>query len=129
MGAKKIIVVDDENDVSTYLSVVLSDHGYNVRRASTGGDGLALATEDKPDLVCLDVFMPGQTGLWLYRRMCATPELSSVPVLIISGLGMEQGLEAMLAGLPRPAAYFEKPIDRGRLVETIGHLLGNGEEP
>ena len=127
MEHKKIVVIDDEQDVSIYLSAALSDHGYDVRGASTGDGGLALITEDKPDMVCLDLLMPGQTGLWLYRQMCTSPELSGVPVLIISGVGKEQGIEGMLAGLPRPAAYFEKPIELERLIETVRHILGNGE--
>lgn len=124
---KRIVVVDDEADVSTYLAAVLTDHGYEVRGASSGEEALRLVTEDRPDLVCLDLLMPERTGLWLYRQMCTRPELGGIPVVIISGLGKEQGVEEMLAGLPRPAAFMEKPVEVARLIETLQHFIGNGQ--
>lgn len=119
-NSKKVVVIDDEEDVLTYLDALLKDHGYEVYAAQQGRDGLNLIKRIKPDLICLDILMPGETGISLYRRIRNDNEIKDVPVLIISGMNYrrENG------ELPPPQGYIEKPITPDSLIETVKALIG-----
>lgn len=70
--------------------------------------------------------MPEQTGLSLYKLIRDADELDEVPVLIISGLGVEQSIEQILTGLPKPEGYLEKPVEIDRFIEKVHQLINNG---
>ena len=123
---KRIVVIDDELDVRKYLTALLGDHGFEVTSAGNGRDGFALVVGQHPDLVCLDLLMPEQTGLSLYKLIRDADELDEVPVLIISGLGVEQSIEQILTGLPKPEGYLEKPVEIDRFIEKVHQLINNG---
>lgn len=123
--ATTILIVDDEPDMVAYLEALLDDHGYNVHTAQDGGAGLRAVRERTPDLVLMDVKMPGQSGLHLYRSMQQDPELRGIPVIVITGMA-----EFDLFGgsgcdrLPEPAARLHKPVDRDLLLGAIARALG-----
>lgn len=125
---KKVLVVDDERDVVLYLRAALANSGFDVRSAGDGDGCVALLVDWEPDLICLDLLMPGRTGLSLYRELRAHPNWSSIPVLIVSGLGMETEIEPQLAGVKKPEGYLEKPIDLDAFLGTVQRLLVNGEK-
>ena len=66
---KKIMVVDDEPDIITYLTTLLEENGYETESAKDGVDGLKKIRESRPDLVCLDILMPEKSGIGLYREL------------------------------------------------------------
>ena len=77
-----IVVVDDEADVSRYLSAALEDVGYEVHVGGNAEEGLALIRDVGPGLVCLDLVMPGRTGISLYLELRGIPELAGIPTVV-----------------------------------------------
>lgn len=130
MRNKKIAIIDDEPDIVFYLASALQDSGFEVCSATNANEGLELIRCQRPDLVCLDILMPEETGCSLYRKIKEDRTLNDVRVLIISGLNMEQEIGRLGAGtregsgaMPEPDGYIEKPIDLPSLMETIQELI------
>ena len=123
-----IVVVDDEADISRYLAAALEDEGYEVKVASNAADGLALIREVGPGLVCLDLVMPGRTGISLYRELREIPELADTPAIIVTGVTRADAEARLGLGrdYPAPDGYIEKPVDIPQFLETVGRLLAAG---
>jgi CheY-like chemotaxis protein len=126
--AKKVVIVDDEEDVVTYLAALLDDNGYDVFTATDGREGFRLIKDARPDLVCLDILMPGETGLSLYRKVRSDPELAHLHVIIISGMNYEGAVEAEsadgAADIPPPERYIEKPVKPGPFLDAVRSVIG-----
>jgi CheY-like chemotaxis protein len=118
MSDKKILVVDDESDVRSYLSAVLSKAGYHTLTAADGREAFDIADQEKPDLVILDLEMPRQTGTDFYRRLTKHETLSQTPIIVVSGLAGRH------LALKEPFAVFDKPIDPDEFVATVERALG-----
>jgi CheY-like chemotaxis protein len=114
----KILVVDDEADIRIYLSTILKKADYEVVTASDGDEALEVAIREKPDLVCLDLHMPNQTGTGFYKKLVRHKELGGTPVIVISGLA---GREVAVS---KPVAVFDKPIDPEDLLQAVEDALG-----
>lgn len=125
MTKARIVVIDDEADITTFLSTALGDNGFEVHERNDCARGLALIRELVPDLICLDVLMPQRSGLSLYRELKQDEELDRIPILMISGLGVESELDQLLDGLPPPDEYLEKPVDPSVLLETVERMLAS----
>jgi DNA-binding response OmpR family regulator len=121
----RILVVEDEADVSRYLAAALEDEGYEVETASDAARGLEAVVRRRPDLVCLDIVMPGPTGLSLYREIRENPDLAGMPIVVVSGLNPGDAAATLGFGetLPPPNAYIEKPVDIRELIEAVGRLI------
>jgi DNA-binding response OmpR family regulator len=117
----KILIADDEPNIVTALEYLLRARGYEVDIARTGEEALARIRDARPDLVLLDVMMPGRSGYDVCRELRASPELSDVKVVMLSAKGAQadigKGLEAG-ANL-----YITKPFSNRELMEKIGALL------
>lgn len=123
--SKTILVVDDEQDVRTYLRTLFAKEGHTVETAANGEEGLDRAKEVRPDLVFLDILMPKRTGIMLYRKLRKDKELESVPVVILTGLAQYRSFFAQdFEEVPPPDAFVEKPPQREELLELVGKLLG-----
>jgi DNA-binding response OmpR family regulator len=126
-----IALVDDEEDILTYLRVALEDHGYRVVAMPDASRALALLERETPDLICLDLLMPEQTGVSLYADLARHAALGKVPIVILSGLAVRDELPSILerAGeLPEPAGFLEKPLDIDLFLETVRSLVGRATE-
>lgn len=125
-GPHHILVVEDEADISRYLTAALEDEGYEVQAAFDTVGGLAAIEQQRPDLVCLDIVMPGPTGLSLYRKIRENPDLAGLPIVVVSGLNPADAEEKLDFGetWPPPDAYIEKPVDIEELLNAVGRLLG-----
>jgi DNA-binding response OmpR family regulator len=124
--APLVALVDDEEDITTYLGLALEDAGYRVVTTNEAGEALVLLERSGPDLICLDLLMPDRTGVSLYAEICSHESLGRVPVLILSGLGEREELSRMLtrAGeLPAPAGFIEKPVEIESFLATLRELL------
>jgi len=121
----KILVVDDEPDVVTYLTILLEDHGFKVVAAADGQEGMLKAVSEKPDLITLDITMPAESGVRLFRDLQENPATAAIPVIIITGIShdFKRFLETRRQIHP-PAGYFEKPIHPELLIAKIRELLG-----
>jgi CheY-like chemotaxis protein len=127
---KKILVIDDEPHVVTYLETLLQDNGYETVAASNGREGMEKAEAEKPHLICLDITMPEESGLRFYRNLKDDPALRAIPVVIVTAVtgygGDPDGLKKFLSGrrhVPPPEGFFSKPIDKTEFIATIKQLL------
>ena len=120
----KILIVDDDPDTVTFLSAWLEDHGYECCSASDGARGLRAMAGERPDLVLLDVRMPNQTGIQLYRDIKSNGEWGEIPVIFVSGVEELHIFDKECAPLPQPAGFVPKPIDFKTLHAAIRKALG-----
>jgi twitching motility two-component system response regulator PilH len=128
--AKKVLVVDDDPDVRLFSITVLEENGYTPVEATNGEEGMQILRKEHPDLVILDVLMPRESGIRLYRQMKSDAKLSKIPVIIMSGITRKSFLRSQKAltefggaEVPEPDAYLEKPVEPEELAETIKSML------
>lgn len=122
---KKILVVDDEPDVVAYLTALLQDNGFAVISAANGKEGFTKARSEHPDLIILDVTMPEESGVRMFRNIQGDAETAHIPVVILTGIShdFKRFIETRRQVHP-PEGYFEKPPDREKLIAKINELLG-----
>jgi PAS domain S-box-containing protein len=113
-----ILCVDDEPDVLKFLHLTFEDAGYNVVLAKDHDGALECARSHRPDLICLDLCMPGKDGFDVMDELRADPELARVPVLVVS-VNSEEA-RALAAGA---RCYLAKPVDAEDLVATVREVL------
>ncbi len=118
----KILVVDDEPDTLAFISTVLEDNGAKVFEARDGDEALEVARREIPDLVTLDISMPGKDGGQVFEEMRKDPELASIPVCIISGRPELRGLIYQRT-VPKPDGYLDKPITDSSLLLNVRKIL------
>src|SRR5713101_5967226 len=119
----RVLVIDDEAAIRDSLRMILEYEHYDFVGASNGPDGIALVQKDRPDIVLLDIKMPGMDGLEVLRKLHALDE--SLPVIIVSGHGTTAtAVEAIKAGA---LDYLEKPLSSERVIVTLGNALKQQE--
>jgi twitching motility two-component system response regulator PilH len=128
---KKILVVDDDPDVRMFNTTVVEECGHTPLEAANGEEGLKILKKEKPDLVILDVLMPKQSGIRLYRELKTNKSLKGIPVVMLSGIAKRTFLRSQKAltefggeAVPEPEIYLEKPVEPEELAETINNILG-----
>jgi two-component system cell cycle response regulator DivK len=120
-GGPLILVVEDYDDTRALLSLTLSKRGYRVVTASDGMSGYGLALSERPDLILMDIHMPGLDGLSVTRLLREREETRGVPIVAVSAYGAQEMREkAREAGCD---AYIETPVGPEELIEKIGRLL------
>jgi CheY-like chemotaxis protein len=123
-GRKTILVVDDEQDVVTFLTALLEDNGFATIVARDGAEAVARARADAPDLVTLDITMPSQSGVRAYRELKQDPRLARIPVIIVTGIENEfERFISTRSQVPPPEGYLSKPVDQERLLALVRDLL------
>jgi len=123
-GKKKILVVDDEQDVLIYLSTLFEDNGFDTITAENGIEALALAKSELPDLITLDITMPEQSGIKTYRYLKNDVNLQEIPVIIITAIGEPiKSVMNEFAAFPEPEGFMSKPIDQKELLIMANELL------
>lgn len=122
--ARKILVVDDEPDMRTFLTTVLEDNGYRHETAKDGEEAMALIEADPPDLVALDVTMPNKSGVSVYRALKSDDRYKHIPVIFITGVTDEfKKFISTRTQVPPPEGYISKPVDHDQFVEMLEKLL------
>ncbi len=129
---KRILVLDDEPHVVTYLETLLHDNGYETVSASDGKEGMEKVRSEEVDLVCLDISMPEQSGVRFYRNLKDDPELSAIPVVIVTAVtgygGDPEPFKRFISTrkqVPPPEGFLSKPIDKQEFLDTIARLLSS----
>jgi CheY-like chemotaxis protein len=121
---KRILIVDDEQDIRTYLSTLLEDQGYEARLAKDGIEAWKQVEEDAPDLITLDISMPEKSGVRFYRDLKADNRLKSIPIIIVTGVSEDfKKFISSRAQLPAPEGFIPKPIDREEILKLIKSLI------
>ncbi len=124
-GKKKIMVLDDEADVRTFLMAALIEAGFDVVVAQDGDVALRMIAEELPDLISLDLVMPHKSGAKLYHELLKHKEWSKIPVVIVTGharddLGKSDLKDLTMSG---PGIYLEKPVKPENYVAAIKSIL------
>jgi CheY-like chemotaxis protein len=117
-----LVVVDDEPDQLEFLSTVFEDNGATVFRASNGDKALEVARREKPDLLTLDLEMPGRNAGEVFEIMRTDPDLEAIKVCIITG---HPELRRLIYDrtVRRPEGYLDKPVDERRLLLNVRKIL------
>ena len=124
---KRILLIEDEEDIASLIKLQAELSGYKLHVEVDGINGYRAIEREKPDLVILDIMLPGQNGLDVCRKMKNNPELKNIPVIIISAKGDE--LDVVL-GLELGADdYVPKPFSPRVLFSRIKAVLRRGKEP
>ncbi len=128
MGQKKrILLIEDEEDISSLLKLQAELSGYKLHVEVDGINGFRAVEREKPDLVILDIMLPGQNGLDVCRKIKSNPDLKNIPIIILSAKGEE--LDVVL-GLELGADdYVAKPFSPKVLFSRIKAVLRRGKEP
>jgi CheY-like chemotaxis protein len=119
--AKKILVIEDDADIRTLLKIRLGDEGYDTAFAWDAVTALTIARKAEPDLIILDLGLPGGDGYVVMERLQSLAPLSMVPIVVVSAQSAEsQADPARAAGA---AAFVEKPIDMEALLRVVRESL------
>ena len=123
--AKKILIVDDEANMLRMLGMTLEAAGYMVAVAQEAEKARAKIGEEKPDLLVLDIMMPGISGVELLKELRADPETETLPVILLSALStVEDKISGLKAGADE---YLTKPIDPREFIVRVASLLARTE--
>jgi CheY-like chemotaxis protein len=127
---RKVLIVDDEQDVITYLSTALRHDGHTAYSAEDVRSALEELAKTDFDLICLDIMMPKQSGISLYTKIRMDDRFKHIPVLIISAFVQEEEYDFRRfvsdRTIPVPEGFLEKPIKPDHFLRTVNQLLGSG---
>ena len=122
MSIRNVLIVDDSKTELLHLSEMLKKAGYGVSTAENADEALRRLEQAKPDLILMDVVMPGQNGFQLTRSISRDPRYADVPIIMCTSKNQETD---RVWGMRQGAkAYVTKPINEAELTETINGILG-----
>jgi two-component system response regulator ResD len=118
-----VLVVDDDEEIRTFLTTLMTDEGAAALQAADGDEALATAVRAKPDLITLDLSMPGRDGIETFCDLRGNPATEQIPVCIITG---HPEFRKVIYDRPvtPPEGFIEKPCDPDHVVKTIRRILG-----
>jgi DNA-binding response OmpR family regulator len=147
--SKKVLVIDDDENAVKFLSVVLSENGYEPLAAYDGREGMEKLREEKADLIILDVMMPKKSGFVLFKQMKRDENLKDIPVLMLTGVAatledvdseaddtnqrpfdsLRESLRKTIRemreeGDVKPEMFVDKPVDPDAFIEKVRSLIG-----
>jgi CheY-like chemotaxis protein len=114
---KKILIIDDDPIIVKYLQAIFSDNGYATCSASSSMEGLEVVRKEKPDLITLDLQMPGEWGPRFYRKLRKDKELKDIPVIVVSGIDGDHAIKDAIA-------FVAKPFDPEKIVGIVKNTIG-----
>ena len=117
-----LLVVDDDPEIVNMLATRLGKRGYKVSTASDGNRALEIARREKPDLVLLDVMMPGKSGWEVARALKQDPLTQNVKIVMVTAIG--EKTNEITAPIYGADAHVDKPFEFDKLERVIGQLLG-----
>ena len=128
---KRILIVDDENQVREFVSTVLEENDYVPITARNGEEAMDMIRKERPDLIILDVLMPKEGGIRMYRELKTTDVLKDIPVIVYSGIAKRtflrtQAVRTEFGGqsVGEPEGYVEKPSKPEYLAGVVKEILG-----
>jgi len=125
-AAQTVLIVDDEAPIADLLDTILKGAGYRCLKANSGHEAVELVKRESPDLVILDINMPGMDGFQTCEMLRESPENCSLPIVMLTGRGDES---TIVKALERGAdGYIIKPFNQKELLHTLQQLLGKAKE-
>jgi two-component system alkaline phosphatase synthesis response regulator PhoP len=121
LDTAKILVVDDETEITEIIETFLTEAGYKVSVANSGAEAIKRAKEFKPDVVLLDIMMPGKDGYDVCQQLKKEPHFANTPVIFLTGKDREEDMgRSFKAG---GDMYIKKPFSCERLLEIVNIVL------
>lgn len=120
----RVLVVDDEPYELIHIATILEDHGATVLRAADGASALGLAARERPDLITLDLGLPGTSGVEVFAMLRADPLLEQIPICIVTGRPELRRLIYETPAPAKPEGYLDKPVDERSLMTSVLKILG-----
>jgi twitching motility two-component system response regulator PilH len=117
----RVLIVDDSFTEVHHLSNMLDKHGYSVMTSSTAQEGLDIAKRERPDVVLMDVVMPGMNGFQATRELAKDQATQNIPVIIITI--KDQDSDKVWGSRQGAKAYLTKPVSERQLLHTIGRVV------
>lgn len=117
----RILIVDDSPTEMYKLTQMLESHGHQVLKADNGADGVALARQEKPDAVLMDIVMPGMNGFQATRQLSKDAETSGIPVIIVTT--KDQETDKVWGQRQGARSYLTKPVDEQTLIQVLDGVL------
>jgi DNA-binding response OmpR family regulator len=118
----KVLIADDEHNIRHILDFSLHSEGFDVVAATNGEDAYTLAVSEKPDLIILDVMMPGQGGIETCRQIKANEEIAGIPVVLLTARASRQDREEGIAA--GADDYITKPFSPQKVINVVQNFLG-----
>jgi DNA-binding response OmpR family regulator len=125
VSGKKILIIDDDAFIRRPLEFILREEGFAPATAVDGEDGLAKLEGEKPDLIVLDVMMPGLDGFAVCHRLRTDPRFSSIPVILLTAKGQESDRERGLAA--GATEFMSKPYSPSELLRRVREILSGSD--
>ena len=123
MNKKNILLVEDNAVNRRLAGFLLRSQGYQVREATTATETFEMLKNDRPDLIVMDIQLPGMDGLEVTKKLKAQPATADIPVIAVTSYAMKGDREkALAAGC---AGYVTKPIDKKIFIEEVAAHVGN----
>lgn len=117
----RVLIVDDSPNEVAKLTSILKNNGFDVVSANSGSEGVTVAKETKPDLVLMDIVMPGVNGFQATRQLKKDSETGDIPVIIVTS--KKQETDRIWGERQGASGYLVKPVDEKLLLKTISGLL------
>ena len=115
--AKKILIIDDDPVIVDYLETLFKDNGYETCSATSSMEGLEVLHRERPDLITLDLQMPGEWGPRFYRKLRQDKELKDIPVIVVTGIDGSHAIKDAVA-------FIQKPFDPDKLLGIVKKTIG-----
>jgi CheY-like chemotaxis protein len=123
-GPKRILIVDDEQDIRTYLSTLLGDQGYETIQAKDGGEAMQKIQAGPPDLITLDISMPEKSGIRFFREIKTDDRWKHIPIIVVTGVS--EDIKTFISSrhhVPAPEGFVPKPINQEEILGLVHSLL------
>jgi two-component system KDP operon response regulator KdpE len=127
MSQKKIVIVDDDRDQQTTLRIRLVASGYQVVSAIDAMQAISVVRREKPNLILLDIGLPGGDGHTVIQRLRLLGPIGSIPIIVLSAA--DAGTHRLRMKAAGAVDYFQKPANFDELMAAIRKALGEGESP
>ena len=127
MTTRTAVVIDDEEDITSFLTAILEEHGFSVRVAHEAATGEELIRESPPDLILMDLMMPGRSGVQLFERLRGDETTKHIPLVMVTGIKEQMGVDwgdvRDRMNVRKPDGVVEKPINPERLMSVVKSAL------
>lgn len=117
----KVLIVDDSPTETHKLTTILEKNGYAVLTATNGESGVDVAREHRPDVILMDIVMPGLNGFQATRQLSKNGDTSGIPIVMVTT--KDQDTDRVWGMRQGARAYLTKPVDEGKLLGTIAEVL------
>jgi len=128
---KHVLVIDDEPDMTSYISSILEGGQYTVQTANSAMEAERIIKENAPDLILLDLMMPGRTGIQLFVRLKGDEKTKNIPLIMVTGIKEQLNIDwqEIVSKLKArvPDGFVEKPIEPAHLLNVIEDVLSKTE--